>query len=146
MPNVTERSYQGLVRLASRLHRSAVAGLAGILLAAPAWSATMQSVEFTSLPGDRTEIRMNFDSPPPTPAGYTIEQPARIVLDMPGVTNTLAQKHHDLGIGNARRLSVVSTDDRTRAIVNLNQLTGYQTEVRGNTLYVLVGTSAAASA
>src|SRR5512145_1706638 len=109
MPNVTERSYQGLVRLASRLHRSAVAGLAGILLAAPAWSATMQSVEFTSLPGDRTEIRMNFDSPPPTPAGYTIEQPARIVLDMPGVTNTLAQKHHDLGIGNARRLSVVST-------------------------------------
>jgi type IV pilus assembly protein PilQ len=142
MPKVTERSYQRMVRLASRLHRSAVAGLAGILLAVPAWSATMQSVEFTSLPGDRTEIRMNFDSPPPLPTGYTIEQPARIVLDMPGVTNSLAQKHHELGIGNARRLSVVSTDDRTRAIVNLNQLTGYESEVRGNTLYVLVGATA----
>ena len=62
---------------------------------------------------------------------------------MPGVTNGLAEKHHDLGIGNARRLSVVSTADRTRAIVNLNQLTGYTTEVRGNTLYLEVGTGGA---
>ena len=146
MPKLTERSYQGLVRLAIRLHRSAVAGFAGFLLALPAWGATMESVEFTSLPGDRTEIRMTFDSPPPVPTGYTIEQPARIVLDMPGVSNGLAEKHHDLGIGNARRLSVVSTADRTRAIVNLNQLAGYTTEVRGNTLYLEIGTGGAEAA
>jgi len=141
MPKLTERCHQGLVRLTTRLHRSAAVGLAGLLLALPAWSATVQSVEFTSLPGDRTEIRMLFDSPPPLPTGYTIEQPARIVLDMPGVSNALTQKHHDLGIGNARRLSVISTADRTRAIVNLTRLTGYESEVRGNTLYLVVGTS-----
>jgi type IV pilus assembly protein PilQ len=99
----------------------------------------MESVEFSSLPGDKTEIRMTFDGTPPEPTGYTIEQPARIVLDMPGVESALEDKHHNLGIGNARRMSVVSTKDRTRAIVNLTQLVSYETEIQGNTLYLTVG-------
>jgi len=122
------------------------AGLAACLLAAatlPAWSATIEGIEFSSLPGDKTEIRMTFDGTPPQPTGYTIEQPARIVLDMPGVSSALEEKHHNLGIGNARRVSVVSTKDRTRAIVNLTQLVGYETEIDGNVLYVTVGAGTA---
>jgi len=142
MPELTKCCHQGLMPLTTRLYGVWAAAMAGLLLAVPGWTATIQSVDFTSLPGDRTEIRLQFDAPPPAPTGYTIEQPARIVLDMPGVDNTLAEKHHDLGIGNARRLSVLSTADRTRAIVNLNRLAGYETEVRGNTLYLLVGGSA----
>ena len=107
--------------------------------AMPTWAVTIQSVEFSSLPGDRTEIRMVFDGVPPQPTGYTIEQPARIVLDMPGVDSALDQKHHDLGIGNARRVSIISTKDRTRAIVNLTNLVSYETEIQGNTLYLIVG-------
>ncbi|MEX1237915.1 MAG: hypothetical protein WD994_06575, partial [Pseudomonadales bacterium] len=41
----------------------------------------MQNIEFSSLPGDKIEIRMEFDGTPPNPTGYTIEQPARIALD-----------------------------------------------------------------
>jgi len=122
------------------------AGLTACLLAAvalPAWSATIEDIEFSSLPGDKTEIRMTFDSTPPEPTGYTIEQPARIVLDMPGVSSALEEKHHNLGIGNARRVSVVSTRDRTRAIVNLTQLVGYDTQIEGNVLYVTVGAGTA---
>ena len=102
-------------------------------------AARLTGIEFSSLPGDRTEIRMAFDGTPPDPQGYTIDQPARIVLDMPGVVSALAEKHHDLGSGNARKVSVLSTKDRTRAIVNLTRLVAYDTEVRGNTLYLLVG-------
>ncbi len=102
-------------------------------------AARLTGIEFSSLPGDRTEIRMAFDGTPPVPQGYTIDQPARIVLDMPGVVSALAEKHHDLGAGNARKVSVLSTKDRTRAIVNLTRLVAYDTEVRGNTLYLLVG-------
>ncbi len=110
------------------------------LLSVQGWAATMESINFSSLPGDRTEIRMEFDSTPPEPTGYTIEQPARIVLDLPGVVSGLDDKHHNLGIGNARRVSVVSTKDRTRAIVNLTQLVSYETSVEGNTLVLMVGT------
>ncbi|MEM1228949.1 MAG: type IV pilus secretin PilQ family protein [Pseudomonadota bacterium] len=123
--------------------RGAAGWMAALLLVlAPvtsAWAAVMEDVSFSSLPGDKTEIRFEFDSPPDDAEGYTIEQPARIVLDMPGVVSTLGKKHHPLGIGNARRVSIVSTKDRTRAIVNLTTLVGYETRVEGNTLVMLVG-------
>ena len=112
------------------------------LFSVSALGVTMESIEFSSLPGDRTEIRMAFDGTPPDPKGYTIEQPARIVLDLPGVVSGLDEKHHNLGIGNARRVSVVSTKDRTRAIVNLTQLVAYETSVSGNTLFLTVGAGA----
>ncbi len=123
-----------------------VSAFSALALGTSAGAATMESIEFSSLSGDRTEIRMTFDSAPPEPKGYTIEQPARIVLDLPGVVSGLAEKHHNLGIGNARRVSVVSTKDRTRAIVNLTQLVSYETSVEGNTLYLLVGAGTAGGA
>ena len=86
------------------------------LAASSAWAVTMEKIEFSSLPGDRTEIRMEFDGAPPNPNGYTIEQPARIVLDLPGVVSGLEEKHHNLGVGNARKVSIISTPDRTRAV------------------------------
>jgi len=127
-------------------------GLAGqIIVAAVAFvgaqanAANLEDIDFASLPGDKTEIRMRFDSTPPQPSGYTIEQPARIVLDMPGVTSTLTQKHHTLGAGNARRVSVIGAGDRTRAIVNLTSLVGYETRVEGNLLLLVVGTDQGAA-
>jgi type IV pilus assembly protein PilQ len=124
--------------------------IAVLLLAASSWlaagnvaAATMKSIEFSSLPGDATEIRMNFDSPPPQPKGYTIESPARIALDLMDTTSGLQSKYHSLGTGNAREVTVVEAKDRTRVIVNLTQLVPYQTRVEGNTLYMTVGAGAA---
>ena len=125
-------------RLARWIARPLVAAMACVV-ALPSWAANIESVEFSSLPGDKTEIRLHFDGTPPEPTGYTIEQPARIVLDMPGVESSLEEKHHNLGIGNARRVSIISTKDRTRAIVNLTELVNYETDIEGNTLYLMVG-------
>jgi len=99
----------------------------------------MESIEFSSLPGDKTEIRMNFDGRPPSPTGYTIEQPARIALDLLGVTSGLDSKYHPLGIGNARSVTVVEAGDRTRVIVSMTDLVAYSTRIEGSSLYVLVG-------
>jgi type IV pilus assembly protein PilQ len=113
--------------------------LVTMLLGSQVHAVSIEGIEFSSLPGDKTEIRMRFDGPAPEPTGYTIEQPARIVLDMPGVSSTLAEKHHPLGIGNARRVTIISTNDRTRAVVNLAQLVSYETRVQDNLLFLLVG-------
>ena len=128
--------------LASRL----VFGLVfSMTLATGVNAANLEGIDFASLPGDKTEIRMAFDQTPPQPSGYTIEQPARIVLDMPGVTSNLTQKHHTLGAGNARRVSIISAGDRTRAIVNLTTLVGYETRLEGNSLVLVVGGDQAAA-
>lgn len=126
----------------SRMALRTLASMAVVMTAITGWSSTIQSIDFSSLPGDATEIRMTFDGAPPNPTGYTIEQPARIVLDLPGSNSALADKHHDLGIGNARRVSVLDTKDRVRAIVNLTRLVPYETSVEGNTLVLLVGAGA----
>jgi len=131
-----------LIKSVGRLGRqvsAAVLALTVGLAGSYAYAANLEGIDFASLPGDKTEIRMRFDTAPPQPSGYTIEQPARIVLDMPGVTTSLTQKHHTLGAGNARRVSVIGAGDRTRAIVNLTNLVGYETRVEGNSLLLVVG-------
>ena len=73
------------------------------------------------------------------PTGYTIEQPARIALDLMGVVSRLTSKYHPLGSGNARSVTVIEAGDRTRVIVSMTELVGYSARVEGNSLYVLVG-------
>ena len=102
-------------------------------------AATMESIEFSSLPGDKTEIRMKFDGAPPDPKGYTIESPARIALDLMDTKSALTTKYHSLGAGNAREVTVIEAKDRTRVIVNLTQLVPYETKVEGDTLFMYVG-------
>ena len=104
-----------------------------------ATAARMSDIEFSALPGDKTEIRMMFDGRPPAPTGYTIEQPARIALDLDNVTSGLASKYHSLGTGNARSVTVIEAVDRTRVIVALGELVAYSTRIEGRSLYVLVG-------
>lgn len=104
-----------------------------------AYAVVMEDIEFSSLPGDKIEIRMIFDQTPPEPTGYTIEQPARIALDLAGVTSGLESKQHPLGSGNARTVTVVEAGDRTRVIVSMSDLVSYTSRVVGNSLYVMVG-------
>ena len=74
-----------------------IAALSPMLLAA-----NLQALDVASLPGDKVELKLTFDQPVAAPQGYTIGQPARIALDLPGVKNKLSVKRHELGDGNAR--------------------------------------------
>ncbi|WP_322845621.1 type IV pilus secretin PilQ [Pseudomonas sp. B33.4] len=109
-------------------------------------AANLKTLDVAALPGDRVELKLSFDGPPPQPKGYTTESPARIALDLPGVVSQLASKNLDLGSGNARTATVVEAKDRTRLIVSLTQLAPYNTRVAGNNLFVVVGQGAPAAA
>ncbi|WP_415755945.1 type IV pilus secretin PilQ [Pseudomonas leptonychotis] len=106
------------------------------------FAADLQSLDVAALPGDRVELKLTFDEPILAPRGYTIEQPARIALDLPGVTNKLGAKNKELGVGNARSVTVVEAKDRTRLIINLTNLAPYSTRTEGRVLYVVVGEGA----
>ena len=117
--------------------------LIAVFLPASIMAANLQDLNVAALPGDRVELKLTFDEPVLAPRGYTIEQPARIALDLPGVSNKLGIKNRELGVGNARSVTVVEAKDRTRLIINLTNLSPYQTRVEGNQLYVVVGGSVA---
>ncbi|WP_444899274.1 type IV pilus secretin PilQ [Microbulbifer sp. VAAC004] len=106
----------------------------------------LNDIQFSELPGGRVQLRLTFTEEPPEPTGYTIEQPARIVMDFAGVESVLPQKKYSLGIGAARSAVVVSSEGRTRLIVNLDQLPVYTSERHGSQLVMEIGESVAATA
>lgn len=114
-----------------------VLGLLGLSVTANA--ASLQNMTYASLPGNKLEVRLTFDSAPPEVKGYSIEKPARIALDLMGVKSDLSNKYHNLGTGNAKNITVVEAKDRTRLIVNLIQLQSYETRTEGNDLVVVLG-------
>jgi len=84
---------------------------------------SLQDVKFSELPGGRFEMRADFSAPPQNPQGYSIESPARIILDLPGVESRLSQKKYPLSFNNAQS-AVVSA--------------AYSTSVSGNTLVAVI--------
>lgn len=102
----------------------------------------LQNIRFAELPGDRAEITMSFDEAPEIPKGFTINQPARIVLDFTDVQNSLEQKKFPVDVAGVDSAVVVTGGGRTRLIVNLDTVKPYVTRVEGQKLIVEVGASA----
>jgi len=100
----------------------------------------LEDIDFVALPGDRFEVKMSFSDVPPEPQGYTIDNPARIVLDLPGVTSSLERKH-TLSFENARSAVLLGTAERTRLILNMQHMAPYETSVSGNGMTMTIGAS-----
>ncbi len=103
------------------------------------WAKSLNDIQFSELPGERFEVRMAFDDAPPQPERYTIEQPARIVLDFPDVESALEQRRYPLSFENSSSALVLSSQGRTRLILNLSELTTYNARVEGNQYILEVG-------
>jgi len=90
-----------------------------------------------SIQGGSEVIRVDLAQPlPAVPGGFSIQVPARIALDLPGVTNGLGRPTVEINQGNLRSVNVVQAGDRTRMVLNLKQATGYKTEIRGKSLFI----------
>lgn len=70
------------------------------------------------------------------PAGFTIQSPARIALDFPGVVNGIGRNAVEINQGNLRSANVVQAGDRTRVVINLKQAASYQARMDGKTLLI----------
>lgn len=105
---------------------------------------TLDSIGFANLPGDSIEIQLTFDSAPPEPSGFVLDNPARISLDLVGVSSGLAQQRFNIDSNNAQSVMVLDDGSRTRLVVNLDQLVSYETQLVGNQLTIQVGNDAQA--
>lgn len=132
--------------LMRRILASLIGLVASVQLAYAADKLSLEQVDSVVLPGDEIELRLGFDGDAPAPTAYQIEKPARIVFDLPNTHSTLPGKYQSLGNGNARSVTIVDTQERTRVIVNLNELAGYNTRIEGNQLYINIGKSIVAKA
>lgn len=122
-----------------KLLKTAIPVLFLPLMVSKAFALSITDINFSSLSGDVTEVRLDFDGQPPEITGYTIEKPARIAIDLPNTQSALTSKRHDIGMGNTRSATLVSAKDRSRLVINLNRAVGYTTKISGNTLVLRIG-------
>ena len=97
---------------------------------------TIQSVT-GSVQNGAEVIRIDLSEPlAALPAGFSIQTPARIALDFPGVGNAMGRTVVDLNLGNLRSANVIEAGERTRVVLNLKTATAYKAEIQGKSLLI----------
>ncbi len=132
---ITKRMWQRLFLLASLLC---------VTLAAQAQSA-IESVS-GSIQNGVEVVKIDFTQPLAVlPTGFSVQSPARIALDFPGVSNVMGRSTVDVNQGNLRSVSVVQAGDRTRVVLNLKRATTYKAQWQDKSLLVVLDSVATAA-
>jgi type IV pilus assembly protein PilQ len=125
------------------LHVAALAQAAVLLLAGLTANAQegnrLQDIQVQSLPGQRLELRLIMSETAPEPLAFTIENPARIALDLPGTTLGLSERRRDVNQGPLDTILTAEANGRTRVVLNLDTMVSYDTKASGNTIIVTLG-------
>lgn len=95
------------------------------------------------IPGQGTEIRVMFNSLPPQPAAYQLEQPSRLILDFDKAQQTLKQNSVAVATKEASSVEVSSDVQRSRLTVNLADAGAFTTRVEGNTFILKINSTTA---
>ena len=133
----------------NRYMRSWTAGAALVLalgLAFPMASwAEPRITSVTGLQQGGTDVvRVELSEPlAAVPAGFAVQAPPRVAIDLPGVTNASGKSNIEVNQGNVRSVSVASSGDRTRLVLNLKVPSSYHAEVQGKVLLISLDTGAA---
>ena len=133
----------------SSLRRLALGALlfVGTTLQALAQGANrLEGITFTTGAGNRVELTLRLSDNAPTPLTFTVDNPARIALDLPDTSVSMASRRVDVKTGVVDTVNVAEAGGRTRVVLNVDSLVPYETKVSGNTIIVSVGGGGARAA
>jgi len=102
---------------------------------------TLQDIQVQSLPGERVELKLIMSDTAPEPLDFTIENPARIALDLPNTSLGMTSRRRDVNLGPLDTVLTAEANGRTRVVLNLGTMVGYETRRSGNTVIVTLGDS-----
>lgn len=127
--------------------------IVGLLLLLVASAATaqgpnhlLQGIDFVAQAGDRVLLTFSLSDVAPEPRVFTVDQPARISIDLPDTALALSQAHRQIGVGDVLAVDAVEADGRTRIVIALRQSAPYTLRRDGNKLYVEIENPAAMAA
>ncbi len=137
----------GTQRLVGLLLAMLIVG-AGLMPSPPLLAASkgvsLDEISFSTLPGDRVEVKLTLSEKAAEPLHFAIDNPARIAVDLPGIGLNLPHKTQAIGVGMARSVVAVEAGGRTRVVLNLVKLVPYGLRVEGNAVYLTLESAGAA--
>lgn len=97
----------------------------------------IEKIDFATLPGDKLNIKITLSQPMKNPpAGFTLNNPARVALDFPDTTNGLQKNSLNVSQGVLRSLSLAQAKGRTRMVLNLTKPSSYTANLSGNDVII----------
>jgi type IV pilus assembly protein PilQ len=139
----------GTLRRVTRLLGGAAAALAlawGGLAQAQGPATTLTSVDVQPMQGNVLQVRLRTSGPAPEPLAFTIDQPARLSIDLPDVGLALDSRRIDVKAGGVDTIVAAEAGGRTRVVFNLDALMPYTARAEGDSVIVSFGAAAAAQA
>ena len=107
----------------------------------------IENIDFAELSGGRVSVRIKMkDALANPPAGFTLNNPARIALDFPDTANGLAKSNISSDQGALKSVTLAQAKDRTRMVLNLSRAVSYNTAIEGNDVIITLQGSEAAVA
>jgi len=98
---------------------------------------SIQSLSLSGAPGGKLVLKVGLKNVPATPPlNFTINTPPRIAFDFPNTANGLGKSVQEFGEGELRSANIVQAGNRTRLVINLNQMLSYDTKIDGNNLLI----------
>jgi len=99
----------------------------------------LESINTTALQSGKMVVRINFKEPlKALPIGFTVTNPARIVLDFSNTANGLGKSNVDIGDSDIRSVSVIEATNRTRMVFNLSRTLTYTAALEGKSLLMTI--------
>jgi type IV pilus assembly protein PilQ len=108
--------------------------------------AALQSIDVTPLTNQRVQLKLHMSGPAPQPLSFTIDNPARIAIDLPNTTLALPSRRIDVQSGGLDSILAAEGKDRSRLVLSLDHLVPYDIERQGNDIVVTIGSNTAAAA
>ena len=126
----------GVIRLLSLYAVIAIGMAVASVAVAQDTQNSLDNIDVRALPGNRIELRLETSGAAPEPLAFTIEEPARIAIDLRDTALGLKQRRKDVGIGALDTILAAEANGRTRVVLNLDVAVPYQTKVEGNSIIV----------
>jgi type IV pilus assembly protein PilQ len=79
------------------------------------------------------------------PGSFTVANPARIAFDLPNTVNNLGRNSQSIGEGELLSMNMVQAGERTRMVLNLRRSVGYDTQIDGKNLVIVLSATPVAS-
>jgi type IV pilus assembly protein PilQ len=106
----------------------------------------LQDIQVQSLSGQRVELELILSNTAPEPLAFTIEDPARIALDLPDTALGLSSRRQDVHKGPLDTVLTAEANGRTRVVLNLDTMVPYSTRRSGNSIFITLGEATATAA
>ena len=130
------------LRIALLVALGALTGQGAMSAEPPAPANSLTNVDVQALSGNSLQIVLTTSRPASEPVSFTIENPARIVLDLSNTALALPSRRLDVRKSGLDSIVAGEADGRTRLALNMDAPQPYQTRVEGNRIIVTLGSAA----